>query len=144
MTAPPDDSARFVVSVAVFVFRGDRFLALRRAPHREAAPGAWEVVSGRVESGEEPPAAAARETREESGLLVTLDPRPVTAYRTTRNGREMVVIVYRADGPEGEVVRSAEHDQHVWMTLEEFERVCRFQPLVHAAGLAGAHRRAGA
>jgi 8-oxo-dGTP diphosphatase len=133
MNAQPDDSTRFVVSVAVIIFRGERFLAMRRAPHRAAAPGAWEVVSGRVESGETPLAAARRETHEESGLEVTLDPRPITAYHTTRRGREMVVIVYRAEAPAGEIVRSDEHDAHAWMNLEEFARECAFPPLVEAA-----------
>jgi 8-oxo-dGTP diphosphatase len=133
--------ARFVVSVAVVVFRGGRLLALRRAPRRLAAPGAWEVVSGRVEPGEEPLAAARRETREESGLRVIPDPRPVDAYRTERRGREMIVIVYRAGSGSGRVVRSNEHDAHAWMTLAGFRAACRFPPLVRAAERAAAAAR---
>ena len=143
MSAVADGSARFVVSVAVCVFRGGRLLAMRRAPHREAAPGAWGVVSGRVEAGEEPLAAAVRETREEAGLFAAVDPRPVAAYRTERRGREMIVVVYRADVPAGEVVRSDEHDDHAWMTLEEFRRACRFQPLLEAATRAAAAGEGG-
>ncbi|MBI2795920.1 MAG: NUDIX domain-containing protein [Gemmatimonadetes bacterium] len=46
---------------------GWRVLLLERA---EAArsPGAWEVVHGRIEAGEAPPAAAVRELAEETGL----------------------------------------------------------------------------
>ncbi len=134
------ESARFVAAVAIFVFRGTRLLAMRRAPTKDAAPGAWEALSGRMRPGEQPLEAAARETCEESGLLVTVTPRPVTAYRAKRNEEEMIVVAYRAESPSGEVVLSEEHDAFAWMTLEEFAAACRFPPLVEASRLAAAAR----
>ncbi len=134
------ESARFVAAVAIFVFRGARLLAMRRARTKDAAPGAWEALSGRVRPGEQPLEAAAREAREESGLLVTVAPRPVTAYRAKRNEEEMIVVAYRAESPSGEVVSSEEHDAFAWMTLEEFAAACPFPPLVEAARLAAAAR----
>src|SRR5262245_5103894 len=56
---PTEASTALVLpAVSVFVFRGDRLLALKRAARVEAAPGAWDVVSGRVQSGEHPYDAA--------------------------------------------------------------------------------------
>src|SRR5262245_27497561 len=76
----PREPGAFVLAVSVFVFRDGRFLAMQRSRRVEAAPGAWDAVSGRVEPGEAPRAAAERECREESGLAVDVDPRPADVY----------------------------------------------------------------
>lgn len=131
------DSARFVVAVAVVVRRGDRVLAMRRSPQKDAGAGEWEALSGRVKPGEQPLAAARRETHEECGLEVAIDPRPIAAYQAKRNRDDMVVVVYRGDSETGEVVLSEEHDTFAWMTQEEFSSACRFPALVEAVRLAG-------
>lgn len=51
--------------VYVIAFRDDRFLMVRHARR------AWEMPGGKVEPGETPEAAAAREFREETGREVT-------------------------------------------------------------------------
>lgn len=130
------DEARFVAAVAIFVFRGPRLLAMRRAPTKDAAPGAWEVLSGRVRAGEQPLAAAEREAREECGLDLAIEPRPVVSYVARRRHEEMIVIAFRARSPAGEVTLSDEHDRYAWMTLQEFAAACPFPPLVEAARLA--------
>jgi 8-oxo-dGTP pyrophosphatase MutT (NUDIX family) len=108
-----------LLAVAAIVVRRGRILAMRRAPHKVGA-GLWETLSGRVEPGEAPEEAAAREIEEESGLSVALDLRPIDAYRAFRGETPMVVIVYRARWIEGEVRRSSEHDDHAWLSLDEF------------------------
>jgi len=138
-----NDSGRFVAAVVVFVFRGDRLLAMRRSPEKDAAPGAWEALSGRVQPGEQPLAAAARETLEECGLTVPIEPHPVAAYAAKRNRDDMVVVAYRGRSPSGEVTLSVEHDAYAWMTLDEFARACPFPPLVEAARLAAEDAAAG-
>ena len=130
------DAARFVAAVVVFVFRGERLLAMRRSADNDAAPGKWEALSGRIQPGEQPIETAARETREECGLEIRLRPEPLTAYLARRNRDEMIVIVYRADSDEGEVQLSAEHDRCEWMTPDDFATACRFPRLVAAARLA--------
>jgi 8-oxo-dGTP diphosphatase len=111
-----------VVAVATLIVRGDRVLALRRAPDNLAGPGLWETVSGRVEQGEQPLDAALREVSEESALEVRIDPRPVGAYAAQRRGHPMVVILYRAVYLAGEVRISGEHDQFAWLTAAEFSQ----------------------
>ncbi|MGB8328803.1 MAG: NUDIX domain-containing protein [Polyangiales bacterium] len=113
------DEARQWVAVTVLVFRGDRMLSMRRAGSEEASPGLWEGVSGRVHAGEDPVDAARREVVEETGLHVTVQPRPVTAYAALRRDEPMTVIVFVAEHEEGEVVLSEEHDAHRWCGLRE-------------------------
>src|SRR4051794_32609645 len=52
--------------VALFIYRGDRFLLARRVPS-----GYWNVIAGQVEDGESFDGAAARELSEETGLVAT-------------------------------------------------------------------------
>jgi 8-oxo-dGTP pyrophosphatase MutT (NUDIX family) len=131
-----EKSPPFVAAVSVFVFRGDRLLAMRRAADRDAAPGAWEVVSGRLLAGEHPLAAARRECKEETGLEVAIEQVPITAYTAKRNRSDMLVVVYRGRSEAGEVVLSEEHEEAAWMTIEAFAIACPFPPLVAAASLA--------
>ncbi len=110
----------FVVAVAAVVFKGDRVLAMRRSAHKDAGAGLWETLSGRVEPGEQPLDALAREIDEECGLAVRITERPVDAYVARRGEAPMLVVVYRADWLGGEVRRSDEHDAHAWWTPAEF------------------------
>jgi 8-oxo-dGTP pyrophosphatase MutT (NUDIX family) len=127
-----------IVAVTAVVVRGETILAMRRAPDAEAGAGLWETVSGRVEPGEEPLDAVAREIGEETGLEVLIDPRPVDAYAAQRAGSPMTVIVFRADWVSGEVRRSAEHDDHVWLTPEQFAQRTTLHRLAHAVHRAAA------
>ena len=122
-----------VAAVSVFVIRGERLLALKRSLRKKAAPGAWDVVSGRVEAGEHPYDAAVRECREETGLEVTPDRSPVAAYAAQRRDKPMLVVGYRAESTSGDVVISHEHDDQAWMTIDEFARACPFPLLVDTA-----------
>ena len=107
---------------------------MRRALTKEAGPGLWETLSGRIELGETPLEAAKREVLEECALSVTFDPRPVTAYVATR--LPMVVIVYAADYRGGEVVLSEEHDAYRWLTPDEFAELSTLTLLIQAAQIA--------
>ena len=113
---------------------------MRRSASKDAAPGVWEAMSGRVEPGEQPLAAAAREAREESGLTIEIEPRPLTAYLAKRNQDDMLVVVYRGRSASGEVVLSSEHEAFAWMTVGEFASACSFPSLVEAARLAASSR----
>jgi 8-oxo-dGTP pyrophosphatase MutT (NUDIX family) len=115
-------SDRFVVAVAAVIVEDGRVLAMRRSATKDAGAGLWETLSGRVEPGEQPLDALAREIDEECGLRVRIHPRPVDAYVARRGGAPMTVIVYRADRVAGEVRRSDEHDAHAWWTPEEFRK----------------------
>lgn len=125
-----------IPAVSVLAFRDGRLLSLKRSVREEKAPGAWEVISGRIEPREQPLEAAAREAREETGLDLAIDPRPVASYVGEVAGRDMLVVAFRASAPVGEPVLSDEHDEWAFVTLEEFAARCPFPRLVAVAALA--------
>jgi 8-oxo-dGTP diphosphatase len=102
---------------------------MRRSEHHSAAAGIWEAVSGRIELGEEPLEALAREVFEETGLRVGMDVeadlRPLHCYQTLRKTEPMVMIVYRLDYRSGSIERSCEHDEHEWLEPEVFIVRCK-------------------
>jgi 8-oxo-dGTP diphosphatase len=128
------DSVRglHVVAVAALVVKDHRILAMRRAPTNLAGPGLWETLSGRIEQGEEPKEAVAREIAEECGLEVELETRPFDAYASTRRGQPMIVILYRCRYMAGDVIISDEHDEFAFLTADEFAQRSTLLPLVHA------------
>lgn len=132
-------TTHYVGAVSVLVFWNKRLLSLRRVPTADAAPGAWEVISGRLKRGEQPYACALRELAEEAGLHMPVDPRPVDARQTLRGSRLMMVVYYRAclslpNATEPPPVRlSNEHDAFAWLTAEEFATRCSFPLLVEVA-----------
>lgn len=117
------------MAVAALIVREGRVLSLRRAPDNSAGPGLWETVSGRVEQGEQPLAALAREITEETSLEVSLEERPWGAYAATRRGHPMIVILYRARYTGGEVRLSHEHDAFAWLDADEFAARSTLIPL---------------
>ena len=122
-----------IVAVAAVVIHGEHLLAMKRSASRDAGPGLWETVSGRLDKGEDPLHAVRREISEETGLDVAVDPRPVDVYLGARGAVPMVVIVYRARWLSGEVRQTEEHDDHAWLTLEEFRHRTTLTRLVVAA-----------
>ncbi|MGO4299509.1 (deoxy)nucleoside triphosphate pyrophosphohydrolase [Leifsonia sp. RAF41] len=95
---------------------GARVLVCRRAPGKDAA-GRWEFPGGKVESGELPEAALAREIREELGVDVrvgTLLDRTVTVRPA---GRAIDLACYdcRLVGPAP--TASTDHDELRWLQV---------------------------
>jgi 8-oxo-dGTP diphosphatase len=122
--------AALIVRAAQNVGEEPQILALRRARDNLAGPGLWETVSGRVEQGEQPLDAIAREIAEECALEVEIDPRPYASYAAQRRGLPMIVILFRARYRAGEVRRSGEHDDHAWLTAAEFRERSSLAALV--------------
>jgi lipoyl(octanoyl) transferase len=120
-----------------------RVLLLRRTAERG---GFWQQVTGRVEPGESPDAAARRELVEETGADVPVVP---LGYRhafgldpslhRVRPG-ELVVVeetAYAATLPPGFAARiSDEHAEHAWVTPDEAIARLRFAGLRRAVRLA--------
>lgn len=133
MTGTAKEMPHFVAAVVVVILRGDRILAMRRSPEKDAAPGAWEAISGRIRPEEQPIEAAIREAHEETGLMPRIAPDPIAAYQAKRKADDMIVVAFRGRSDSGEVTRSDEHDAHAWMTMEEFAAACSFPLLVRTA-----------
>jgi 8-oxo-dGTP pyrophosphatase MutT (NUDIX family) len=122
----------FVAAVCALVRREGRILAMRRSMAKDAAPGIWEALSGRIEPGESPLEAVHREIEEESGLSVRVHPRPLVAHASDRAGVPMLIVYYFADWLEGEVRLSEEHEAYAWLDPDEFARRTPIAPLAEA------------
>jgi 8-oxo-dGTP pyrophosphatase MutT (NUDIX family) len=91
---------------------------------------AWTPPSGARLPGETPDEAAKRELHEETGLTLPLTPAPDAAPSAD-------VAVYVVHAPPGTgVVLDAEHDEYVWLPLEEAVQRCL--PASVGIGLANA------
>ena len=125
-----NQTSYFVAAVAAIIFKGEKLLAMKRSKSKDAGPGLWETLSGRINTKEDPLDAVKREIAEECGLQVVLDPRPVKAYQATRKGHPMILIIYRAVYKGGEVIRSKEHDEYAWVTPDQFAELSSLSQLV--------------
>jgi len=110
-------------TVDVYVVRplsaGWRVLVLQRASGTRC-PTSWEAVHGRLEPGEEPEDAAAREVIEETGLeierLYSITVRPFYLYR---NRTVQLACVFCAFVKEpAQVTLGDEHQAHDWLDLD--------------------------
>lgn len=93
-----------------------RILTLRRATGTRCT-GAWEIVHGRIEAGERPADAAAREVTEETGLAVerlySITVNPFYLHRADTVQLALVfAAVVAADSPR----LGDEHDASAWRT----------------------------
>ena len=122
----------YVAAVCALVRKDGRILSMRRALTKDAAPGIWEALSGRIEPGETPLEAVRREILEESGLTVDIHPRPLAAHTSERIGVPMLIVYYLADWTRGEVRLSDEHDAFEWLDADEFAARTPIRPLAEA------------
>ena len=107
-----------VVSAAVIV-EGARVLLTQRLAGAHLA-GAWEFPGGKVEDGESPAEALARELREEIGVEATVgDVVDVTYWRYPQ--KDVLLIFYRASVTAGEV-RDLGVAAHAWVTRDALDR----------------------
>ena len=107
-----------VVLTAAPVGRRERWrvLTVRRAAGTRCT-GAWEIVHGRIEPGETPGKAAAREVREETGLPpVRLYSVAVNPFYLHQSDTVQLAIVFAAIVASSAVALGAEHDQFRWRT----------------------------
>ena len=95
-------------------------LILRRA-HGTRCTGAWEIVHGRIEDGEQPEQAAERELREETGLtanrLYSVTCHPFYLHRL---GVVQIAVVFTAfaDSTHHPTL-GEEHDLAEWVSVED-------------------------
>lgn len=87
--------------VAAAMIEGGKVLVQQR-PEGSSLAGLWEFPGGKIEPGESPAAALARELDEELGI--TVDPAalvPLTFASEPLADRQLVLLLYRLDRWEG-------------------------------------------
>lgn len=110
---------RAVDVAAALIWRGGRFLICRR-PADKARGGLWEFAGGKVEPGETPAQALARECREELGIRVE----PGAVFMEVTHAYEDITVhltLLHAAIAAGEP-RLLEHQALAWISPEEIPR----------------------
>lgn len=114
MSAPPT-----VVVVAAVLRRGDRILLTRR-PSGTHLAGYWEFPGGKLDPGESPEEALARECREEIGLDVrAIDILDVAFHRYTEPAKAVLLLFYACEEGTVSEVRDIGVAEHVWVRASE-------------------------
>jgi len=111
--------------IECYVYRksknGIKYLLLKRSKDKEPYPGIWQIVTGKMEIGEEAYNSALREVKEETGL------KPVKFYvapknnqfYTPHNDKIYLIPVFVIKVKEEKVVLSEEHTKYKWLDYNE-------------------------
>ncbi len=95
MSAPGGSERRRVLAVAALIERDGRVLMSQRRAD-QSLPLLWEFPGGKIEIGESPEAALAREIREELGCEIAVG-RVHDVVFFAYQGFDLVMLVYRAE-----------------------------------------------
>jgi 8-oxo-dGTP diphosphatase len=107
-----------IVSAAALV-RGDGRLLLAQRPEGKTMAGLWEFPGGKVEAGESPQGALARELKEELGIAVNeADMTPFSFASHAYERFHLLMPVFLIRSWEGEVT-AQEGQQLAWLSAGE-------------------------
>tara|TARA_R110000824_G_scaffold100287_2_gene238508 strand:- start:307 stop:693 length:387 start_codon:yes stop_codon:yes gene_type:complete len=99
-------------AVAVMFDKEGRTLILLRPATDRWMPRKWALVGGKLDNGETPEQALAREVKEETTLII----RSPREFYVSDNGE---VLYYIVKDYEGEVCIDYEHDDFAWVYPED-------------------------
>jgi len=108
-----------VVVAAAVLIREGQVLLTRRAEGQHLA-GMWEFPGGKLEPGESPEAALARECLEECGIEIDVgEILDVTHHRYRE--KDVLLLFYRCGLRAGEV-QNLQVAEHAWVSPDELDR----------------------
>ena len=108
---------------AVVYNKEGQILLLRRSEIIAVSPGTWDFPGGKLEKGEDPIEGVKREIFEETGLKAySVTPIDVISF-TNKNEQFVVVVGYRVYVRSKRVTLSREHDQYMWVTIQEAAKI---------------------
>ena len=95
----------------------DQVLILKRSTKAWWMPGKWGLPGGRIDSGENSPGAAIRETKEETDLDIE-----ISDLVRLKEFSNKVVDIYYCGRYSGTVRIDFEHDDYAWVSRDDIER----------------------
>src|SRR5690242_1955170 len=96
----------FRIAVKAFIIKDDKLLLLKRRSNDVHKPGDWDIPGGRLELGEDPFLGLKRETKEETGLDITIQ-RPLDIHHFTRDdGQIITMLIFLCEPGAGEITLS--------------------------------------
>lgn len=105
--------------VGAIIKDGDRYLVGQRAAHK-AQGGLWEFMGGKIEPGETPEDALARECREELALEIENE-RIIDSVVHGYPEKTIRLTLIACVPKEGSTPKALEHQQIRWVTRDEME-----------------------
>ena len=114
----------FRISVKSFIVsKEEKLFLLKRRDSDSHTPGAWEIPGGRLEKGEDPFEGLKRETREESGLEVSVES-PLKVHHFTRDdGQKITMITFLCRPETNSPCVGEEHTDYKWADIEKAEEI---------------------
>jgi 8-oxo-dGTP diphosphatase len=107
------------VVVAAVIERSDRRLLIGQRRRTDTSPLKWEFPGGKVEEGETPEAALARELKEELGVTVKKSaPLGRVAHKYAATPEELEILFYAVEIHETEIVPTA-FENTAWVFPKE-------------------------
>lgn len=101
-------------TVSSVIERDGKVLMLKRPDRCHSFPGLWSLVAGKIEAGEEPAAAAAREIKEETGINVGAPDRSMEPMYVREGATMWRVHPFLFRVPGAEPVLNEENEAFVW------------------------------
>jgi dATP pyrophosphohydrolase len=111
--------------VEVYVIRKfpneTRVLVLKRSDNSKKLPGAWQVVTGKLDGNEKAYEAALRELKEETGIspIFFASLQNVTTVYDHHEDSVLAIPLFLAETDTDRVMLSDEHSKYEWLLYEE-------------------------
>jgi len=118
---------KLFVATKAFIVRDGKVLILSEAGDKDTGtnPGKFDFPGGKMERGEEPEKALAREVEEETGLEIEIiKPFHIVEWQPVVKGEQwqIVGIYFKCKLKNNDDVRlSHEHDSFKWINVEDYE-----------------------
>jgi len=108
----------YLIGVKTVILNKNNDVLLLRRSQLSPRPGGIDLPGGGVDAHESPEAAAIREVFEETGIVIDTA-KIITSEYTLGHQDPWVMLGFSAYVDDAEVVLSWEHDQYMWVSLDD-------------------------